>query len=461
LAAAGPAGAYDLRALGGADFLLTTGPSVSGVEDAELGLTLHGDLRDVAHRFDFKLDFAGREGFVGNSTWNNLYELYGAARRLAGGRLDVTVGRFRTPTGFWLTADGAMVTVRYTPWLSQSVFGGLRAFNTGRRATWMTTGPMRALPLAGTALAVNHRLVTGSLSFAYSKDDLVFYSGEVPTSKSVIEEHKIEDEFFLDGQVSVFPHPKIYLSAGASLGTRYDQKFDVNNPYGPSTIGVATLGAFGVYGFAEWRPWKPLRLAYTFVFERVRLYQSELLVVPGAQAPQAADGSFEDHQLRATYLVWRALRLEAVYRLRYRANTDLEHHVTMGARGDDLWRGLGAFASIGVDVNSGIDLPGADPAQRKVHNRIIYSGGLSYVRAQLDLRAGVLFTDGIGSGLVFSTHTATPGAKSELFPYVLESNRIAFVRAFALFWKMYAGVDLEENLDQGQLRMLAQVGAWL
>ncbi len=285
----------------------------------------------------------------------------------------------------------------------------------------------------------------------------------MPTSKSTIEEHHIEDEFFLDGQVTVFPHPTLYLSAGASLGTRYDQQFNVNNPYGPSTLGVATLGAFGVYGYAEWRPWKPLRLAYTFVFERVRLYQSERLVVPGAAALQAADGSFEDHQLRLTYLTWRALRLEGLYRLRYRGNTDLEHHLTMGARGDDLWRGLGGFVSIGVDVNSGLDLPGVvDPALRKVHNRIIYSGGVSYVRTRLDLRAGVTFTDGIGSGLLFSTHQMGSGkSPTELFPYLLETNRIAFVRAFVLFWKMYAGADVEENLDLAQLRILAQVGGWL
>src|SRR5206468_7339383 len=126
------------------------------------------DLRGVAKLLDFKLDFAGREAFVGNVSYNNLYELYGAARSLAG-RLDVKLGRFRTPGGFWLIADGGMLTVRYTSWLEQSAYGGLRSFTTGRRNTWMDPSPV-VLPLAGTSLRFNHRIVQGSLTFTLARD---------------------------------------------------------------------------------------------------------------------------------------------------------------------------------------------------------------------------------------------------------------------------------------------------
>jgi hypothetical protein len=458
-----PARAYDLRLLGGADFLLTTGPSVSGVEDAELGLTLHADLREVAHRFDFRLDFMGREGFIGNATYNNLYELYGVARRI-GGILDITVGRFRVPGGFWLIADGAMLSVRYTSWLSQSFYGGLRAFTTGRRNTWMTDDSPKALPLVGTSLLANHRLITGSLSFSYAQDDILLPEGLNPLTNQNITEHHFADEFFLAGQVTVYPHATLFVAAGASLGTRYDVQFNAANPLSVTTLGVATLGAYNVYASAEWRPRKRLGFLYTFNFEHVRLLQSQLLTLTAQGTPvQAADGSFEDHQLRVTYLPWRALRLEATYRLRFRANTDVEHHLLVGARGDDLWRGLGGFASVGIDVDHGIDLPGATPAVRKVHERIIYSAGVSYVRSHFDGRVGITFTDGIGSGLGFSQHAMneSTGAPTELFPYVLETNRVGFVRVFALFWKLFAGADVEENLDLAQLRMLVQVGGWL
>ena len=53
------------------------------------------------------------------------------------------------------------------------------------------------------------------------------------------------------------------MSAGASLGTRYDVKFDATNPYGATTLGISTLGAANVYALVEYRPWKRLRLQYT------------------------------------------------------------------------------------------------------------------------------------------------------------------------------------------------------
>ena len=96
------------------------------------------------------------------------------------------------------------------------------------------------------------------------------------------------------------------------------------------------------------------------------------------------------------------------------------------------------------DIDTGLAVAGG-AALQKIHNRLIYSAGLSYVHRVADLRVGVTYTDGIGSGLSFSTHlmSQTGSAPTELFPYVLDSNRIVFARVFAMFWKMYAGVDLE------------------
>jgi hypothetical protein len=461
LMASAPAWAVDVRLLGAADVLLATGPDGGQISDAELGLTLRADVREVARRVDFKLDFAGREAFVGNTSYNNLYELSANAKALVNGRLDVKVGRIRTPGGFWLIADGGMLTVHYTSWLSQSVYGGLRSFTTGRRNTWMDASPL-VLPLAGTSVQVNHRIVQGSLSFTWARDGIDDRSELL--GKNIL---RIEDEYFLDGQVVVYPHDKVYLSGGASLGTRYDVLFDTVNPTAPTNISVATLGSVSAFAIAEYRPIKRLRLQYSFNYERVRLFQSKLLTLtPAGTQVTAAGGSFQDHNLRAVALVWRALRAELAYRLRFRANTDIEHHLTLGVRGDDLWRGLGGFAQVGVDVNQGLDVGIPDPTAQKIHNRVLYSVGASFVRQApfgLDVRAGISFTDGIGSGLVFSSPSATNAgrAPTDLFPYLLETNRIAFVRAFTTFWKMFAGLDVEENLDHAQLRMLLQVGAAL
>ncbi|HZS37079.1 MAG TPA: hypothetical protein VFF06_09640 [Polyangia bacterium] len=437
--------------MAGADALITT--DGASVENAEIGLSVRADARDLAKRVDLRLDFRGREGIQGNSSANELYEL-SATIRLIDKRLDLKVGRFPAPGGYWLILDGAMLRVHYTSWLTQSVYGGLRSFTTGRRNTWMSNEPL-PLPLVGTQIAFTHRIVQASIGFTWARDGIDLHEGEDEvTGQNLIERH-IDNEYFLDGQVSIFPTEKLTFSAGATVGTRYDVQFNAMNPYGPTTLGVATLGAFGAWALAEWRVLKTLRLSYTFNFERIRLFQSQLLTVKSDGTPvSAADGSFEDHALRATWRLWRGLRADLQYRLRYRANTDLENHVTLGLRGDELWRGFGAFASVGIDY---------DTLAGKQHNRALYSAGLSYLRPWLDVRAGFLYTDGIGSGLLFSQQTtATNGlSPTQLFPYVLETNRIAFVRGFATFWKMFAGLDVEENLEAAQLRVLAQIGATL
>src|SRR5207237_4654436 len=115
---------------------------------------------------------------------------------------------------------------------------------------------------------------------------------------------------------------KLALSAGFSLGSRYDVQLDAVNPFGATTLGVATVGAVGVYGMIDYRPIKMLRLTYTFNYERVRLIQSQLLLTKANGSPvEAAAGSFQDHALKISYRIWRALRAEARYRLRYRENT--------------------------------------------------------------------------------------------------------------------------------------------
>ena len=437
----------ELRLLAAADVLVATSPSFDGLDAADLGLQLRAEVRNLRGRVDVKLDFRGREAFVGDKTLNELFALYVDVRDL-GGHVDLRLGRFAVPGGFWLIADGAQLSARIRPWIGVDLYGGLRAFSTGRQSTWMTKDPI-ALPLGGAQLWARHRLVEASLSFTYAQDAI-----ELPLGGGETERHR-EHEYFLDGQVTVFPTPRLTLQGSVSVGSRYDVRFDAATPSGATTISSATLGAVTALALVEWRPIDRLRLSYTFHHERVRLFQSELLTKkPDGTPVETADGSFQDHAVRVVARAWRAARVEVQYRLRWRANTDLEHRFTLGFVGDDLWRGLGVFASIGVDHNG---LAG------KVHDRLVYGGGVSFLRRALDLRAGVTFTDGYGSGLGFSqrTPTSSAAAPTALFPYVLESNRVVFLRAFGTFWRMFAGVDVEENLDAAQLRALAQVGVSL
>lgn len=449
--------AYDLRVLTGVDLLLTTAPDGIGARpvNTELGIVARIDLRNAASRWDFKLDFQGREGFIGNSYRNQVIELSGSVH-LLGDRLKISLGRMRTPGGFWLIVDGVKVDAKYTRVFGQSAWGGLRAFTTGRRDTWAVIGEGQSviLPVVGTSLWVNHRLINAQLSFSWARDAIDLpMAGRLVRRGELLERH-VEDEYFLDGVVTVFAHRKLGITAGFSLGTRYDVRFDAGNPSGPVTLGTATLGAVGAYGTIDYRPHTRVRLSYNLNYERLRLIQSELLVTKADGTPvEVASGSFQDHSFLFNARAYRAIRLEARYRLRYRENTDLEHRVVASVRADDLWKGLGFVGSVGVDLNR---------LENRLHRRVIYSAGLSFLRTYLDVGVGVQYTDGIGSGLLFSAPVPTAGTKpTALFPYLLESNRVAYLRVFGTFWKMYAGLDVEENLESVQLRLLAQIGGTL
>jgi hypothetical protein len=473
LAVSPTARAVELHLLGGLDLLAVNQPSSASPELIELGLGLRSDLRDPAHGLSARLDFEANTPLVGDDLARyRLRELSLRAELLAG-RLRFTVGRFPLPGGYWLIADGGQVGTRLGP-LSISGYGGLRAF-TGGRDDATFNGVI--LPLAGAQVAIDHEIVHGSLSFTWARDRVALERGYTPSSGAFspdgttdgtpLVSSSDQDQLFLDAQLVVLPHPTLFLAGGASLATRYQVTY-LSGPPGTNWVAAPTvdakpLSAFMAYALVEWRPLKRLRLSYAFDFDRVQLVTP---VLPLDNTLTAAGGSFEDHTLKASARVWRTLRLEARYRLRFRENTDVIHRVEGGFSGDDLIYHFGAFATVGADLYQ--DRSGGNPGRcpsapmgTSSCGTVIYTGGLSYVRPELDARAGLLYTDAIGSGVLFSTHAMQAlgsGPTSELFPLVLSAQRIAFVRLFATFRRIFVGLDAELDLDASQTRVLAQAG---
>lgn len=448
----------EVHGLAALDGWLVTAPDLAGASDAQVAARGRLDVRHAAGgRLDFKLDFWGRLDLTQAhddpiaATTLELRELWVALRDL-GGRLDLTLGRLVAPGGFWLFADGARLDLRYGAGLSQAFFGGLRAFTTQRENADLDLRQPVALPLAGTSLCYHHALLDAALTFTWARDAL-----DLPTTLGPNDERPqrdVVDELFLDLSLSAQPRPTLLLAGGASAGSRYDVQFQTPDPTAPVRLGVVTLGALAAWAMALWRPLPALRASYSINYERLRLVESNLPAAAGSgRPPRFTGGTFLDNGVQLAVLPWRAVRIEGQYRLRWREDTDLEHHAVLALQADDLWRGLGAFASVGVDVFV--------PVGASQTVRLLYAAGLSYRRERLDVGAGVLFTDGVGSGLLFSqaTPTSSGGAPSQLFPYLLESNRIAFVRVFGSGPRgLFGGLDLEENLDGAQLRAMAQVG---
>ena len=453
LVAPASAQAVDFRLLSGLDLFVAnracpkdaaTMPCAdgSGVAVAEVGLLVRADVRNLAKRLDLRLDFRDREPLVGNLPRRELHDLSITIRDL-GGRLDLRAGRFAVPGGFWLITDGASATVRLAV-VRLAAYGGLRAFTSSfTNATF--AGDL--LPLVGAAVAVEHPIVRASLAYTFTGDLL-----EVQRGKDRVERLQ-RPEMFLDGQALVLPHPTLLFAGGLSLGSRYQLTYSskMGEFTKPPSVDSEAIGSFMAYAIGEWRPLPRLRLTYAFDFVRARVLTP---VQPLDNSLKAAGGSFEDHTFKGAVRIWRQLRAEARYRLRFRENTDVVHRVEGLIDGDNLVVGLGAFVNFGLDVYQR-----PDGAARR--DSFVATGGLSFVRPYLDLRGGLLYTDAIGAGVAFSTHAKQAmgaGPTSELFPFVLEAQRIAYLRGFFTRRGFYAGADLELNLEGQQVRAFAQVG---
>jgi hypothetical protein len=447
--------------------------------DAELGIALKAMVHNLAGFIDLHLDFRDREVFTGDvPSVHQLHDLSVVFNRLAG-HLDLEIGRFAVPGGFWLITDGGRVRIRFGQYFAVEAFGGLRAYNSAREDLDLAvqSDDRAFLPLVGGAIVVDHPKIHGSLAYTYSQDKITFYRGLSPDGGAFalsgrstgqdVEASSIQPEMFLDGQVIVLPHPTLFLTGGLTLGSRYQVTF----PTAPGTlvmapsVDVAPIASFMAYAVAEWRPVKRLRLSYSLDFDRVRLLvptspcpTGNCVAPPTTVLPTAAGGSFEDHTLKGSFRLWKALRVEGRYRLRFRENTDIIHRFEGGLIGDDLLFGIGLFATVGGDI---YQFSRTVPANLSDRNNIVYTGGLSFVRSMFDGRLGVLYTDSIGNGFAFSTHAQQAmgaGPSSELFPLVLESQRIAYLRLFVTTRGLFAGLDAELNLDASQLRAMVQLG---
>jgi hypothetical protein len=457
-----------LRFIAGASGVLVTDPSGKSLSNLELDQSIRADVRNVGDIADFRLDYLGREGFVGLGFWlrpdangnsnEQLLRELSARIRLAA-PVHLTVGRFSTPGDFWLIADGAKLEFDYTPWLRHAIYGGTRAFTSGYQESDLTANPT-PLGLAGSSLDVHTSEFDSQLLFTWAMDRLDFSNQLV--GGELVQEHHVENGYFVQATSAWRPSRSAMLLGGVRMGTRYDMQFNAVSPYGATTIGSADLGSTNAWALVEWSPENlrgRLRLQYQWNYQRIDVFQSQLIGLgANAQPVSAADGDFQDHGLSLMARVGRTTRANVSYRLRLRQNGNVENHFAYGLRDPHLLGHLGYAGSV--------DLTIIDPAtiffapQVKKFVRVVYAFDATYIDHRFDARVGIHYIDSLGSNMLSSQYPppATGTLQTQLFPFALESDRVLVQSLFYSGDRFFCGVDFEESVVSWQLRSLAQIG---
>ena len=457
--------------LAGTSGVLVTAPSGNSLSNLELDQSIRADIRNVADVLDLRLDYMGREGFVGLGFWLRpdatgnsdeqlLRELSARIRLSKAVRL--TLGRFSTPGDFWLIADGAKLEVDYTPWLRQAIYGGTRAFTSGYQDADLTANPT-PLGLAGTSLDVHTPSSDTQLLFTWAMDRLDF-SNQL-AGNTLVQEHHVENGYFLQASSSVRPTQSTLLLGGVRFGSSYALQFNAVSPYGATTIGTASLGSSNAWAMAAWSPESVngrLRLQYQWNLQNINVYQATLIGLgTNGQPVSAADGDFQDHGLTLIARLYRAMRADVSYRLRLRQNGNVEHHFTYGLRDPHLFGHFGYEGSLDLEI--------IDPAtiffapQVNDFVRVVYVFDLTYVDRRFDASVGIHYIDSLGSNMLSSQYPppSTGVLQTQLFPFALDSDRVLVQSLFYSGDRIFCGLDVEESVVSWQLRTLLQVGVAL
>jgi hypothetical protein len=418
-----------------------SGPDeVSGTTD--VGARLQGELHEADDRLHAEVDYRGRQPVAGLASNRPLHLLTDAyvAYEVLDDRFTVAGGRMLVEAFQWLPIDGLRTTAQLAEGTTLSVFGGRRAISTARR----NLGGF--LPAVGGSVARVHERYGLSAMASYSEDRFELGTPQGGTSTdlgsfaSLVRGHgRPVDTLWVGGQVSLAQRATYVLGA---------QRADT----------VVELTATDLHQGIAWVSWRPVELLRldadvhgqrgAFAFGGDEGAADELLVDP----------SFFDQRLRATLAhELGAARVDGRLRLRpdrqeRRVGAQLDAH-RVGLPG--LFARGRAFYDDIVDEVHDDDVAGVDRGLWSV------SGG--YDRNGLSLELGASFIERAAvpvSGRVGNTVGAGALRADDLSPFVLEAQRIAFLRAFWVVRSAFVGVDVERQLGDDEWRAYVQIGTF-
>ena len=427
-----PAVRAEVRALVAADCYLATFPRSGAGRAGAAAVSAHVDWEAAEQRA--VLDWVSREDLFGGPPRRELHELNYVERRLPG--VELTLGRFRVPGGFWLIADGAGVALRAGA-LTAGVFGGSRSFTNGRAETLLTSAPA-PLPLAGASVTHRGARLQASASYTYTADRVTLYRGD-----GMIAQRRTPEQF-LDAELAAPLGERGFITGGLSLGSRYLVTYPtaLDRVTADPVLDSSWFGAQSAYALVDWRvgAWRLQGVASAV---RTKL----------GQAPDPAlrsfSGSYGEATGRARWRPAEPWRLEARYRLRLWADDRRAQRAEVAA----AWR----RGSLELAGRAGVDLHHAstDAAGLVSSRTLFYRASAARKTARTELAGGVAAVAALGDELAVG-----PGndADDQRAPYTLQARSYAFVRLFATWGAWFAGADGEISLRRDGTRALVQVG---
>jgi len=422
-----------------------SGPDeTSGTTD--VGARLRGELDELDDRLHAEVDYRGRQPIAGLAQNRPLHLLTEAfvGYEVVTDRLELAVGRQVADSFQWIPYDGAQATVWFDEHTSLSGFGGRRAISTARR----NLGGF--LPAAGGSLHRATDRYQFSAMASYAVDEYELGTEETPVtdeqgsvSALVRTSAQVVDPLWLGGHIAFAQRAAYVLGPNRADAVIQLDSVDLAS-------GVA---------WASWRPVEPLRLDYDLHAQQAAFRTGGS---DGTRDNTLVDPNFLDNRVRVTGShdigVARAdarlrLRPERQER-RFGAQLDANQLFVPGlfARGrtfyDDI---VNSEESLATDDLGGVD-------------RLFWSASLGYDRQGLSLEAGASFIERAAvpvSGRVGNTVGAGALTPDDLSPFVLEAQRIGYLRAFWVSRFGFVGTDVERNLGDDEWRVYVQVGSFL
>jgi hypothetical protein len=450
---AAPATAGEVSGLAAVDVFhadsMNPGPAAGAPDFAsgqELGLNLKLRFSELDDDLQVRLHYRGREplpGEVQNAALRTLYEAW-VSYEVWDDVVTAKAGRFLVPSPVFLALDGAAVKVELPLGLETSVFGGRRGLTTSRREAgidkWLLAG--------GGSFGWRHELVQTFLHVNYAQDEAVLLKAGQETTAT-------------HGGVNllgtVFSRPFDWLMLGGQLAFVQQANYVIGPTWAEAAITNEVINLLNAMAWTEWRPLKLVRVTYDFHFQRPQLVRSGTLEgTDETLTDELVDPNFMDNRIKLGVspfaIGWMSggvrhrLRPER-HELRYFAELDVNHLVPWGfyANGQVIWEQILHHPDFAANA--------------KEMDRLLGTMALGWTGFGFDVSTGLSYIERAGTPL--SSRTGQAATPADLSPFVLEAQRLFFVRtAYNTRW-FFTAFDFERNIDDNEYRAFAQVGGYL